>query len=152
MPFFAIALSPIEQKKWGFEGAIKKDVFPINWQNDQDFSEYVEYLPFSSKNQLKYKERTKVQKNMSKAQKEKYKNQINFEDTDRYHLNIASVKNPGHCWAIRSDYYNFLKQMHKNKKGIKIMGPPGAAWEFSDDEWRYSRFLQLQNISYLCSV
>ena len=134
MPFFAIALSPIEQKKWGFEGAIKKDVFPINWQNDQDFSEYVEYLPFSSKNQLKYKERTKVQKNMSKAQKEKYKNQINFEDTDRYHLNIASVKNPGHCWAIRSDYYNFLKQMHKNKKGIKIMGPPGAAWEFSDDD------------------
>ena len=29
MPFFAIALSPIEQKKWGFEGAIKKDVFPF---------------------------------------------------------------------------------------------------------------------------
>lgn len=105
------------EKEWGYDKAKQEDIFPQEWQSQQEFNTWVEYLPFASLSNVKVMSRS------AESDKRKYlKGKINFADEYKYKLYIASTQDPSNQFQINSSVYNYIVQMYKDKK-VKIVGP-----------------------------
>ena len=112
----AFPLSTEQKKSWNFKNETQNDSFPVQWQDNQEIKDYVEYLPFASGGNLRVNERT------SEAKLRGLEDKINFKDDDKFDLYLANVKNPSFQWCINSSNYNYIKQMYSDRK-IRILGP-----------------------------
>jgi len=117
----AILLTPTQVKNWGFEKAKQINSFTTEYQEVLSNYEYVEFLPFASESELDLNvSNTLRAKNFTI--KTKNLNQLNFQDTGRYKLYVASSKTPQFTWAVNSYNYNFLKKLYP-KKTLRLFGP-----------------------------
>ena len=101
---------------WNIENAKQVDVFPQEWQSNQNFKAYSQYLPFASGGNLSIKKQ-----GIDEKQRTGKENTIIFRDLERNNLWIASTENPYFVWGINSLHYNFVQTMYSESK-IRIIG------------------------------
>ena len=113
---YAIYLSTPKKKLWEVNEAEQIDAFPISWQQTQNFSEYVQFLPYGADGKLE------IRKMDSKRQG---KGLQTFRDLSRNRLYIASTVNPTFNWCIDAQNYSYIKKMF-SKDNIRILGNNNA--------------------------
>ena len=118
----AILLTPTQVKNWGFEKAKQINSFTTEYQEVISNYEYVEFLPFASESELDLNVSNTLRAEKLGYSKKKDLNQLNFQDTERYKLYIASSKTPEFTWAINAYNYNFLKKLYP-KKTLRLFAP-----------------------------
>ena len=109
---YAIFLSTTNKKLWEVNDAEQIDAFPISWQELQNFSEYVQFLPYGSDGKLE------IRKMDTKRQG---KGLQTFRDLSRNLLYISSSVNPTHNWCIDAQNYSYIKKMF-SQDNIRILG------------------------------
>jgi|TARA_R110000823_G_scaffold309032_3_gene433016 hypothetical protein len=113
---FAINLNTRQRADWGVQKAEQVNSFPIAWQQNQDFKDYVQYLPFGSGGKLSIRKMKQA-----REQRELTRDKIMFRDLDRNELYIASTLNNGFVWAIDSQNYKYICSMY-GEDNIRILG------------------------------
>ena len=109
---FAITLNTSQVNLWGVTEAEQVNSFPISWQQEQNFKEYVEYLPFSANGKLRIR-------TMDKDRKDKDK--VVFRDVERANLNISCIENNNFDWTINAQNYRYIINMY-GEENVRILG------------------------------
>tara|TARA_R110000851_G_scaffold296023_1_gene451038 strand:- start:1660 stop:4239 length:2580 start_codon:yes stop_codon:yes gene_type:complete len=113
---FALTIPNKLKTNWNIENAKQVDIFPQEWQSNQNFKTYSQYLPFASGGNLSIKKQ-----GIDEKQRTGKENTIIFRDLERNNLWIASTNNPYFVWGINSLHYNFVQTMYSDRK-IRIIG------------------------------
>jgi hypothetical protein len=114
---FALAIPSTELQAMGVDDAIQEDSFSMKWQQEQNFREYQQYLPFGAGGNLSIRKMHEA-----REQRGSTKDKIMFRDLDRKELYIAGTINPNFNYAINGQDYRYICSMY-GEDNIRILGP-----------------------------
>tara|TARA_Y100000385_G_scaffold263700_1_gene296429 strand:- start:167 stop:2392 length:2226 start_codon:yes stop_codon:yes gene_type:complete len=114
---FALAIPSAELQAMGVDDAIQEDSFSMKWQQEQNFREYQQYLPFGAGGNLSIRKMHEA-----REQRGSTKDKIMFRDLDRKELYIAGTINPNFNYAINGQDYRYICSMY-GEDNIRILGP-----------------------------
>ena len=114
---FALAIPTTDRQSMQGEDARQEESFPIKWQQEQQFKNYQQYLPFGAGGNLSIRKMHEA-----REQRGSTKDKIMFRDLDRKELYIAGSVNPAFNYAINGQDYRYICSMY-GEDNIKILGP-----------------------------
>ena len=114
---YAIRIPSTDKKLMGVDDATQKDAFPVTWQQEQDFKNYQQYLPFAAGGNLSVRKMHEA-----REQRESTKGKIMFRDLDRKELYIASTVGTAFIYAINGQDYRYICSIY-GEDNIRILGP-----------------------------
>ena len=123
---FAIALTTPLKKLWNVQDAIESNSYPIKWQQNQDFKNYVQYLPCGAGGKMSIRKMKEA-----REQRKSTQGKIVFRDLTRKYLYIASVENNDFVWSIDAQNYKYITKMFA-QDNLRILGNNESSYSAPD--------------------